>query len=389
MRVLHTWGIGAVRYCRNCILPETRPNIRFDDAGNCNCATGDKKRSIDWPSREANFRRLASDLKERAARYDCVIPVSGGKDSTWQVAKALEYGLKPLCVTWRTPARNELGRANLENLIRLGVDHVDISINPRIERAFTLAAFERLGSPAIPMHMAIFAIPVDFALRFQVPMVLWGENSAFEYGGDDPETLGVELNRAWLLKYGVTNGTTSQDWVSNELPPREMSIYHWPTDEELRSAGVRAVFLGQFFQWDPVMTYLEAKKVGFKALEGKPKTGYYAFADVDDDFIITIHHWLKWHKFGFTRAWDNLSIEIRNGRLTREQAIEYLREAGEQTPHEEIEAFCQYTGITSARFFDIADKFRNPKVWTRRGGAWRIEDFLIDGWRWDEARAST
>ena len=372
-----------MRYCPRCVLPDTRPNIRFDDAGNCNCATSEKKQSIDWTQRMATLRRLAADIRGRAPRYDCIIPVSGGKDSTWQVIKALELGLKPLCITWRTPARNELGRANLENLIGLGVDHLDVSINPKIERAFTLAAYERHGSPAIPMHMAIFAIPVDHALRFNVPMIMWGENSAFEYGGDDHETLGMDLNRAWLLKYGVTNGTTAADWISNALPAREMQIYHWPSDEELRKAGVRAVFLGQYMQWDPVMTYREAAEHGFKAPEGRPKTGYYAFADVDDDFIITIHHWLKWYKFGFTRTWDNLSLEIRNGRMTRNEAIEILRAAGDQTPTEEIDAFCRYVGITSARFFEIADKFRNPKVWTRRDNAWRIEDFLIKDWAWN------
>ena len=372
-----------MRYCPKCVLPDTRPNIRFDEAGNCNCATIEKKREIDWVQREATFRRLLSEIKGRSPRYDCIIPVSGGKDSTWQVIKALEYGLKPLCVTWRTPARNELGRANLENLIDLGVDHFDVSINPAIERAFTLKAFERHGSPATPMHMAIFAIPVDYALRYQVPIVLWGENSAFEYGGDDPATLGAELNRAWLLKYGVTNGTTAADWIGDDLPEREMRIYHWPTDAELRAGGVRAVFLGQYLQWDPIMTYREAAARGFRApSDGKPKTGYYAFADVDDDFIITIHHWLKWYKFGFTRTWDNLSIEIRNGRMTRPQAIEILRQEGDQTPHEEIDAFCKYVGISRRRFFEIADTFRNPAVWKRRDGVWKIDDYLIKEWAW-------
>lgn len=372
-----------MQYCPRCILPDTRPNIRFDADGNCNCGTAEKKRAIDWAQRLATLKRHIADIKGRAPRYDCVIPVSGGKDSTWQVIKALEFGLKPLCITWRTPARNQLGEQNLQNLIRLGVDHVDVSINPKIERAFMLAAFERHGSPAIPMHMAIFAIPVDFALRYGAPMIVWGENSAFEYGGDDPETLGSELNRAWLLKYGVTNGTTVDDWISNELPARDMNIYRWPSDEELRKAGVRALFLGQYIPWDPVMTFQEAAAHGFKTPEdGKPKTGYYAFADVDDDFIITIHHWLKWYKFGFTRVWDNLSIEIRNGRMKRDEAIAIVREAGDQTPMEEIDAFCAYVGITKARFFEIADRFRSPKVWSRRENVWCIEDFLIKDWAW-------
>jgi N-acetyl sugar amidotransferase len=371
-----------MRYCPVCILPDTRPNIRFDGAGYCNCATIEKKRTVDWAKRESALKHLLAGIKGRGRRYDCVIPVSGGKDSTWQVIKALEYGLKPLCVTWRTPARNDLGRANLNNLIRLGVDHFDVSINPHIERVFTFKAFERNGSPALPMHMAIFAIPMDAAIRYEVPLVLWGENSAFEYGGDDPETLGTDLNRAWLLRYGTTNGTTVDDWIEDDLPARDMAIYYWPTDAELRGSGIRAIFLGQYVQWDPVKTYEIASAHGFVAHSGRPKTGFYEFADIDDDFIVTIHHWLKWYKFGFTRLWDNLSIEIRNGRMTRSQAVDVVRHHGEEKPDREIDLFCEYTRITRRRFFEISDRFRNPNIWKLRGNSWQIDDFLIKDWAW-------
>ena len=149
-----------LRYCKRCVLPNTRPNLRFDDEGNCNCATGDKKREIDWQVREIDFRHLIDRVKALNRSYDCVIPVSGGKDSTWQVIKCLEHGLHPLCVTWRTPARNALGQANLDNLISLGVDHVDFSVNPDVERKFMLKALDRYGSPAIPMHMALVLLPL-------------------------------------------------------------------------------------------------------------------------------------------------------------------------------------------------------------------------------------
>jgi hypothetical protein len=118
-----------------------------------------------------------------ACGYDCVIPVSGGKDSTWQVVKCLEYGLNPLAVTWKTPARTEVGAQNLANLVALGVDHIDYQINPKVERRFMLKALERFGSTAVPMHMALFSIPLTVAVRFEIPLVVWGENSALEYGG--------------------------------------------------------------------------------------------------------------------------------------------------------------------------------------------------------------
>lgn len=373
----------ALRYCRTCILPHTRPNIGFDANGeNCNCATADKKAAINWTDRELQFRQLVKAVKAKGAAYDCVIPVSGGKDSTWQVIKALEYGLKPLCVTWKTPARNDLGAANLHNLINLGVNHIDFSIDPHVERRFTLKAFERLGSPVIPMHMALHAIPLQIAVNFRIPLILWGENSAYEYGGEDESLKGVRLTHAWLRQYGVTNGTSAEDWIDDELTAADLAPYVWPSDAAQEAAGVSAVFLGHYLRWDPHHTYEVARQHGFRA-DSRPKTGYYAFADIDDEFLITVHHWLKWYKFGFTRLWDNLSLEIRNGRMERDQAIQLVRETGEETPHEEIARFCDYVGIDQARFFASAERFRNPDIWTKGcDGIWRLNGFLIDDWEW-------
>jgi NAD(P)-dependent dehydrogenase (short-subunit alcohol dehydrogenase family) len=150
---------------------------------------------------------------------------------------------------------------------------------------------------------------------------------------------------------------------------------------ELAEAGVEAIFLGYFFEWDPTRTAEVASAHGFKDRSEGAKTGYYSFADIDDDFI-SIHHYVKWFKFGFTRTYDNLSLEIRNGRITRDEAIEILRERGDETPREDIDSLTRWLGITEQRFFEIAEGFRNQDVWTRRDGTWVIDDFLIDDWRW-------
>ena len=371
-----------LRYCATCILPHTRPGIVFDAAGNCNCATAQKKADVDWPAREAAFRALVLRTRERQGPYDCVVPVSGGKDSTWQVIVALQYGLKPLCVTWKTPARTALGEANLKNLVGLGVDHVDFSINPVVERRFTLKAFERFGSPVIPMHMALHAIPLQFAIAFRIPLILWGENSAFEYGTDDQALTGMRLTHAWLRKHGVTNGTAAEDWVDDDLSSSDLTPYQWPSDDAQEQAGVTAVFLGQYFRWDPHDTFEIARAHGFTADE-QPKTGYYKFADIDDGFLITIHHWMKWYKFGFTRLWDNLSLEIRNGRMTRREALDIVMARGDEVPSREIHRFCDYVGITEARFFEIAEQHRNKEIWRLAGdGTWRLNGFAVENWNW-------
>jgi N-acetyl sugar amidotransferase len=371
-----------VKWCRSCILPDTRPNLVLDSDGICNaCRNHRSKARIDWAARAAALRDAVAAAKARASGYDCVIPVSGGKDSTWQTVKCLELGLKPLAVTWRPPGRTAIGRRNLDNLISLGVDHIDYTVDPKVERKLMLKGFSRFGSTAIAMHLALFAIPLNMAVRLRIPLVIWGENSAFEYGNADDAHTGLALDDEWLETYGVTHGTRAADWVDHELSAKDLTPYTWPSDEELARAGVRAVFLGYYLPWDPQETYRVASAHGFREADAA-RTGYYAYADIDDDFI-SLHHWMKWYKFGFTRLFDNLSLEIRNGRISRERAVAIVREAGDQTPHRDIASFCAFAGIPESDFHAIAERFRNPAVWQRRAdGAWYIPDFLIEDWRW-------
>lgn len=372
-----------MKYCARCIIPSTRPNIAFDERGICNaCAAHSSRREINWVTREENFRAVAKHAQVRSTGYDCLIPVSGGKDSTWQVVKCLEYGLKPLAVTWKSPARTEIGTQNLQNLINLGVDHIDYQVSPEVEKKFMYQSLVKYGSTAIPMHLALFNIPLKIAIRFNIPLVIWGENSAFEYGGTAEERTGFRLDSSWLKKYGVTHGTTAYDWVSDILTKKELTPYFGSTDEELEKAGVLAVFLGYYFAWDPETSLRVAREHGFKVREDGPRTGYYNYADIDDDFI-SIHHFLKWYKFGFTRLFDNLSLEIRNNRLTREEAIQIVRQRGDQTPHADIQKFCDFIGITVSHFFDVIETFRNTNIWIKRhDDKWAIKDFLISDWKW-------
>lgn len=357
--------------------------LRIEADGHCNaCHSHDTKRQIAWADRERAFRKLVENTKARATGYDCVIPVSGGKDSTWQTIKCLEYGLRPLAVTWKTPARTAIGARNLKNLIALGVDHIDYQVNPKVESRFMVKAFERYGSTAIPMHLALFNIPLIIAVRFDIPLVVWGENSAFEYGSADDALTGFSLNADWLATYGVTHGTTAADWLDVDLCAADLTAYFGPSSKELEDAKVRAVFLGYYFEWDPETTRAEAEAAGFRASAEGARTGYYDYADIDDEFI-SLHHWMKWYKFGFTRTFDNLSLEIRNRRMAREQAVELIRSRGDETPHADIERFCEFAELDAVQFHETANSFRNRDIWRQRNdGVWWIPEFLIENWHW-------
>lgn len=372
-----------MKWCQNCVLPDSRPNLIVGEDGVCNaCKAHSTKRDIDWAMREDAFRDVVKHAQAQSDDYDCLIPVSGGKDSTWQVIKCLEYGLTPLAVTWKTPARTRIGQRNLDNLVSLGVDHIDYQINPRVESQFMLRAFERFGSTAIPMHMALFNIPLNLAVRFRIPLVVWGENSAFEYGTVDESLTGFRLNNAWLRKYGVTHGTTAEDWLPDGFTRKQLAAYFGPDMDQFDANGLRAIFLGYYFPWDPQISLSSAKANGFSFNTGAARTGYYDYADIDDDFI-SLHHWMKWYKFGFTRLFDNLSLEIRNGRITRQEAVRIIREKGSQTPEADIDKFCAFAGISNEQFYGIAETFRNRDIWSRRkDGVWHIPDFLIKEWSW-------
>ena len=372
-----------MKWCASCVLPDTRPNLVIGPDGVCNaCKSHGGRAHIDWGAREGQLREVVAAAKARARGYDCVVPVSGGKDSTWQVLKCLECGLTPLAVTWKTPGRTAIGQRNLDNLVALGVDHIDYQVSPKVEARFMLKAFEQHGSTAIPMHLALFNIPLAIAVRYGIPLVVWGENSAFEYGSPDEATTGFRLDGAWLERHGVTNGTTAADWVSDDLTAKQLAAYFGPDPDALEAQGVNAVFLGYYLPWDPQATRSVAVEHGFRYHEGEARTGYYDYADIDDDFI-SLHHWMKWYKFGFTRLFDNLSLEIRHRRLTREAALAIIRERGDETPHRDIERFASFAGITAGRFFEIAERFREPRIWQRRAdGVWHIPDFLIPDWRW-------
>jgi N-acetyl sugar amidotransferase len=376
--------LAVPHYCQRCILPDTRPGVRLDADGVCaGCRNAGRKREIDWPARAAAFRELVADGKRRAGDWDCLVPVSGGKDSFWQVATCLEHGLRPLCLTFVYPGRNALGERNLRRLRELGVDHFEFRLDPQIERRFIEKAFRQLGISGLVANMAIFTVPLRTALAFGIPLVVYGENSAFEYGATDDRLAGARLDRRWLASFGVSNGTTAEDWIDAELSRRDLAPLMLPPDDVLEARAIRAVFLGHYFRWDPRHSLAIAEQHGFESRREGPRVGHYDFVNIDDD-MIGVHHHPKWHKFGITRSWDTLSMEIRAGRLSRDEAIAALRRRGDETPWADIRLFCDYLGMPLREYFEVVEGFRNREIWSRRDGRWVIEGFLVEGFAWPE-----
>ena len=374
-----------MKYCINCILPDTRPGIKLNEEGICSGCEGHKKKSfsIDWLARKKELEKIIDIAKKKSSGYDCIVPVSGGKDSWFQIIKAKEFGLKVLAITWKTPARTKIGYQNLNNMLDiLKVDHIDYSFSKETEKKFLVAAFETTGVLGLPMHLGIFSMCTRMAIQLKIPLVIWGENSQLEYGGEDEEQLATDLDDYWISHHGCMEGKRAEDWIGvNGLTEKEMVPYMIPTKRDFTP---KSIFLGSFIKWNSFDILKEVSSYGFKYIENEGKVGHWDFADIDCNFI-SLHHFPKWHKFGMTRTFDNLSIQIRYGIIKRDEAIEILRKKGHQIPNEDIKIFCKFVERQEDWFWNTCEKFRNKNIWFKENNIWKLRNFIIEDWNWIES----
>lgn len=367
-------------YCKTCVMPNSRPNINFNSEGICSgCVLAkEKKEEIDWKAREKEFVAILDKHRNNDPRqWDCIVPVSGGKDSTYQIHVLKNvYKMNPLAVTFRTDARTPLGEHNITKLREMGVDHIDITPNPVGFNKLRKKAFEEEGDCSLADHLAIYSVIPQVALKYRIALVIWGEEPNMEYGGAKSFKEKAALNRAWCKSQHILKGKLAEDWADESLPISELRTLIYPPEEELDALGYTPIFLGTYIPWDAKQNVEIAKQYGFKTRE-RPVMGLYDYADIDCEHIV-IHHYFKWLKFGFNRITDNACNEIRKGRLTRNEAILLVKEKdGIKPPKEYIANFCKRIGISEKHFWEIAEQYRNHDIWKKTDkGEWYIEGWI-------------
>ena len=355
-------------YCRRCLIPETKPDIFFDDEGVCSaCRHFEARAEVDWDARRRELEQVLERYRSTdGSNYDCVVPVSGGKDSTTQTIRMLELGMNPLCVTATTDELSEVGRRNIENLKSLGVDFLEYTTNPVVRRRINRLALREIGDISWPEHVTIFTLPVRVAVQMGIRLVVWGENPQNEYGGPAAAATDNTLTRRWLEEFGGLLGLRVTDLVGREgIEPKHLIPYTYPSDEDLRRVGVTGVFLGYYLPWDGLTNALFAQAHGF---ETYPTTIEGSLCDYEnlDNHQTGIHDYFKFLKYGFGRATDIASMHVRRGRLTRADALRMVRRHDGRFPWtylgKPIEQVLDAIDMTLDEFVQVCDRFTNKRL---------------------------
>jgi N-acetyl sugar amidotransferase len=349
-------------------MPDTKPDLSFNDAGICNaCQNFEDRVNIDWEARKAQFLNLIDKYRSKdGSNWDCIVPVSGGKDSTYQLIRMKQMGLNPLCVTATTCDLSDIGRCNIENIKSLGVDYIEFSPNKKIRSKLNAFGLREVGDISWPEHVGIFTIPVRAAVEHNVPLIIWGENPQNEYGGPAASIKDNVLTRRWLEEFGGLLGLRVSDMIGIEgIQKRDLIPYTYPSDDDLRRVGVTGIFLGYYVPWDGYSNALISQAHGFRTYHQAVEGSIVNYENLDN-YQTGIHDYFKFLKFGFGRATDIACVHLRRGRLTRQDAVDIVKRHDGKFPWtylgKSITDILKPLDITLDEFISICDRFTNKRI---------------------------
>ena len=368
-----------MKYCKKCLYPNTKPQLQFDERGICSACNNYKlKDEVNWVKKKEDLLLILEKYRSKdGSKYDCIIPVSGGKDSTFQTYTIKEtFGLNPLAVNFHPHDQTEIGRKNLENLKQLGVDCIEFSANPLVYSKLAKFGLVELGDFQWPEHIGIFTIPVQVAVRYKIPLIIWGENPQLEYGQPTNIDTDTILDREWNEKNGgyFLDKIKPKDMTKYGFKTKELIPYIYPSDDDIRQIGVTGIFLGSYIKWDLFKQLDFVKELGFSEND-EVKEGTYDKWENLDVYFTVFHDYFKFLKYGFGRTTDHASIEIRYERITREQGIELIKKYEGKIPRKYLDKFLKSADINEQEFHDICDKFTNKEIFlTNEDGSIKKDD---------------
>jgi N-acetyl sugar amidotransferase len=368
-----------MRYCTRCLYPANHPlGITFDEQGVCSgCRVHEEKDQLDWAERFERLRNLVKPFRSHSrTMHDCIVPVSGARDSHFivHVVKNL-LGLHPLLVTYNKHYNTDLGIRNLAYLQTLfGCDILKLTVSPDRVKRITRESLARLGSMYWHCLAGQTVWPVQTAVRFKIPLIIWGAHQGNDQVGMFSHLDEVEMTRKYRKEHDLM-GMESEDLAraATFLKPGDAEPFAYPHDKELAAVGVRGIYLNNYVRWDTKAQHeLMIQRYGY---ESGPQTRTFdTYNDVDCFHYSDLHDQIKFLKWGYGKVADHACREIRLKRLTREQGIDLVSRYVQQ-PLRSVALFAAWLGVSEAALWGAVEAFRDPAIWQRgNDGAWSLRD---------------
>jgi N-acetyl sugar amidotransferase len=363
-----------VLFCKKCTLSNQRPRTKFDEHGVCAaCNYAVYKKSTDWAERERQLLETLARFRRNDGSYDCVVPLSGGKDGSF-VAHQLKYkyGMNPLTVTWAPNLYTDIGRRNLDALIDSGFDNVLGRPSGLVNRKLVRLSFEKLGDPFQAFIYGQTNFPLRMAVQHGIQLIMYGENGEVEYGGDmknaeRPTRDITDHDRHYFSNF------PPEYWREYDLSDADLHPYTAPPAERVHANKTEIHFFGYYKCWDPQENfYYCVKNTGFVPNDERSEGTYSKYASLDDR-LDGFHYYLGYIKFGIGRTTSDSAHEVRDGKITREEAVALVRRYDGEFPKRHYKEFLEYAGIDDDKFWEVVDSWRSDHIWEKAGNEWRLK----------------
>jgi len=345
-----------MHYCTRCCMPESNEGIKFDEMGICQaCQSSEQKIHIDWTSREEKLREILDHHKSLGNDYDCLVPISGGKDSTFQLHVLTKvYHMKPLAVTFSHNWFSDAGKYNLQNALeKFDVDHIIFTPSRGLVNRLARRSLFTIGDACWHCHQGVGAFPLQIAVKYHIPLIVWGESIAEASGRATHYDPVRRFDRDYFTQ--VSAKLYPEQMACDEIPLRDLAGFKLPSVEELEKVGVIGIHLGDYIFWDDERQ-MEFVRDVYGWREDHVEGSYKRYKSVECR-MAGVHDYTKFLKRGFSRGTDHASADVRAGLMTRDEAFEMAKKHDSERPPA-LDYYLEITGLTEDEFEAVMAEHR-------------------------------
>lgn len=378
-----------MNYCQRCCYPENaRPTILFDEEGVCSgCRLHESRPSINWDERMERFKTVLKEAHDKQQAkgnpYDCIIPVSGGKDSHYQVYMVKKVlGYNPLVVTYNHGFNTKRGIRNLTNLVKqFEVDLVRFTTNPGAAKRISRFMLKTVGDITWHYHAGIMTFPIKAAVMYDIPLIVWGEHGFSDLLGMYNQDDMMEFSKKDRQEHSM-RGFEPDDILAHEdnkdITKADLAPFYYPSDDDIERVGVRGIYLANYVPWNArTHGQLMIDEFDFETALSRERT-FHLYDKLDDIHANGAHDYLKYLKFAYGRGTDDASNEIRHGRMTREEGIAMVNKYDHVRPSD-LDVWLKFVGMTEEEFLSYIDHLRDPQIWEKdEAGKWVVKDAIAN-----------